>query len=154
MNSLRKRPFGEWNVVYFDATKTNGDTILKRLRAHGCPKAKLIPSGCASARPALFEIAVYNPVATAGDCFQVAIVIGKAFTPKLKLPKGWTSIAGPAMKEPGILSVYVQTPGKTKDGKYSIQVERVKARKQSGSHAAGRVAARLSVSVDIVRQIR
>lgn len=120
VKTVRKKPFGEWNVVYYDASKTTPEKILKRLRAKGCPKARRIPDSKAKARGAI--VSVKNPYVAPGDCVLLTLggdVDGK---PEITVPKGWTLLPGPTQKKDKVSWFYVQTAKKTKQGKHAIQL--------------------------------
>ncbi|MGE3853584.1 MAG: hypothetical protein AB7K09_17770 [Planctomycetota bacterium] len=70
---VRSRPFGEWNVVYYDPAKTDHQKMLDRLHANGCPRASQITV------PATTEAGVtvdlLNPFAVPGDWVLVSVTL-------------------------------------------------------------------------------
>lgn len=144
MKTVRKKPFGEWNVVYFDDTKTTPDEILKRLRAKGCPRAKRVPDRKLTANRA--TLTVKNPYVAPGDCILLELGGKPAGKPHIALPEGWTLFPGPSDPKSGVTWLYAQTPKKAKPGEYDITMEAPGEGKKPSAKA--------SVSVDVVSYIK
>lgn len=144
VNTLRRSPFGEWNVVYYDSTKTNQATILERLQKNKCPKAKLIESKPVSAHGV--SITPMNPIVAAGDTIQLRLEAtdSDATIEVVVPPKGWKLLTASPLSKGKTLHP-VQSPPNAKNGKHNIQVKVKKA---------GAEVKTVELSVELVQQIR
>ena len=124
--AVRNKPFGEWNVVYYDPRKTDLKKIEERLRQKGCQKARRD-----FARPRKSHgvtLAVENPFVTPGDCVLVSVKFPKARTGKACIvpPEKWKVRTGRERvvkggKIPALLGL--QTTRKTPPGKHEFRVK-------------------------------
>lgn len=117
VKALRQRPFGEFNVVYFDAAKTTPEKLFARLQTARCPQA-------AREQPAAVEQAgvslrAGNLLGTPGDLFHVEVVLppGKTGTAVVAPPAGWGVPGGAtsALKA-GVNRCDMQSPAGAKPG--------------------------------------
>lgn len=141
MNSLRRSPFGEWNIVYYDPKKTDTQKILARLRAKGCPRAELIPATKAEHNEVVAT--VENPFVTPGDCFQLTFrsAAKEARTLELQTPKPWKAAPKKVTLKAGSnQTVLLRVPTNAAEGKHMLQLT------SSGK--------KLSLPVHVVQQIR
>ena len=144
MKTVRKKPFGEWNVVYFDAKKTTPAKILKRLRAKGCPKATQVKPVTASANG--MTLTLNTPYVAPGDLVHL-ILGGKGNAkPDVRAPKGWTLYPGPSHPKTGETWLYAQTPNDVKPGRHAVTIE-VPGAKGGGS-------AKASITVNVVSYVK
>lgn len=115
VKSMRQKPFGEWNVVYYDAAKTDPEKLEKRLRDKGCPDAKRVEPKTVEKECA--TIAVENPIATPGDFFSVTLKLPEKTKGKMSVraPDGWTVQSLPDGR------ALVLSPKKEKAEKFTLQ---------------------------------
>jgi len=114
--SVRYNPFGEWVIVYFDPTKTSEATLLKLIRAKGCPNAGLIRSKGQS-------IAL-TPIITPGDTALIQIQLAEESTLSAsQLPKGWVISSGLANLKAGTHHLSIRTPSGTAKKKQNVTLK-------------------------------
>ncbi len=116
VRAVRRKPFGEWNVVYYDASRTDISRIEERLKSKGCREAERV--GPATREKDGIQVVVDNPLAAPGDFFVISVKLPGAAAGKLALepPEGWSSAGVPAEASRGI----VTSPDKARAGQYAI----------------------------------
>lgn len=144
IKTLRRSPFGEWNVVYFDARKTAPGTLQARLRGNGCRAATLVvakPQKAGAAR-----VWSTSPIVVAGDLVQVAVQLPPKGTghATLAVPKGWTLPHGARRDVVGTTYLLAQTPRSAKQGTHRLTV----------ALTANGQTTPLTLSVELVQQVR
>jgi len=125
--TVRRKPFGEWVVVYYDKDKTDAAQLLKRLHSKGCRKAKR--KGPVSGQLGDAEVAVLNPVVAPGDFFHIEVKVPEGSSADLKIapPDGWTVPDGAARTlKAGVSRCDVQLPRDAKKGNQTLTFERGK----------------------------
>lgn len=113
MKACRPKPFGEWVIVYYDAKKTNLETMRKRLRENGCKDAEQVTAKPVEADAA--KIGLANPISVPGDFIDLPLE-GFKKAPDVEVPEGWTVV----VKSKDRLKI--QTPAKAKPGEHALKV--------------------------------
>lgn len=113
VKACRPKPFGEWVIVYFDATKTTPEKLLDRLKKNGCDKATRVDP--AAAEKDKKKASVSNPIAVPGDWFEI-VLEGHDKAPAVTAPDGWTVAVRGARR------IVVQAPAAAKAGKYALKI--------------------------------
>lgn len=121
VKTVRSRPFGEWNVVYYDADKTTPAKLQELLRKGGCRRATAVVSEAVvvdgvSAR-------VQNPMIAPGDLLVIELEAPKALAGKaltMTLPPGWTALSKTVAE--GKTRVYAQSSRQVKQGAASLEL--------------------------------
>jgi hypothetical protein len=112
VKAMRGKPFGEWVVAYYDATKTTPDKLLERLKKNGCEQAtRVAPVAVEKDKK---KATVANPIAVAGDFVEI-LLEGNDKIPAVAVPEKWSVISRDAKR------VVVQTPLEAKEGSYAIK---------------------------------
>jgi len=123
--TVRRKPFGEWVMVYYDNEKTGPAKLLQRLKARGCKRAKQRPPVTGQLGNA--EVCILNPVVAPGDFFHIEVKLpeGASADVKLAVPEGWTIPDGAqrALKA-GVSRCDVQLPRTAKKGQQTITFQR------------------------------
>jgi hypothetical protein len=120
VKSVRSRPFGEWNVVYFDPSKTDAAALLQRLRENGCKNATRVET------PAVeldgVTIMLSNPIVVPGDVVQLEATPSGSRTATIHLvvPDGWRTVSPIELGHGNVASI--QTPADAKSGKCVLTV--------------------------------
>lgn len=119
---MRRRPPGEWIVVYFDLTQTDTTKLLKRLHDNGCPKALHFKSKPVT--KAGVEADVSNPVCAPGDIVQCTVRFPQGESGKVRIapPPSWKPLPLAVSAEQGHIRMDVQTPRNARTGKHKIKV--------------------------------
>jgi len=119
---VRRSPFAEWVVIYFDPAQTNEQKILKLIRSQGCPNAGLIRSNKLNA--------TMNPYIASGDTVQLRIELKEKQLLSIKnLPKGW-AISTPldAPFSAGTHYLNIRTPKGARRTTYTLRVKPAKTK--------------------------
>jgi hypothetical protein len=123
--TVRRKPFGEWVVIYYDKDKTDSAKLLDRLKARGCRRAKQKAPVTGQLGDA--AVSVLNPVAAPGDFFHIEVKLpeGASADVSIKTPEGWTVPDGAqrALKG-GVSRCDVQLPRTAKKGNQMIAFQR------------------------------
>lgn len=145
VKTVRQKPFGEWNVVYFDATKIDTEKLLERLRKNGCEKAQHIEAASGGEGDARVE--VENPIAAPGDFFVVSVTAPEKAKAGVVLtaPEGWTLPSGPkATLKKGLARLDLQAPKDAKGDTYTLKA----------TVTVDGESAEIEVKVQVVDQVR
>ena len=143
MKSVRSKPFGEWNIVYYMKTETTPAKILTRLRQKGCKNATWVQKKDAADGP--IRAVARSPIVTAGDIITVSTLRPKGSKLEIDCPDGWKRLATSVMSKGNKRTVAtIQTPRGVKTGVYELTV-RVTKGEQKWS---------LKVPVEIVRRVK
>ncbi len=122
VKAIRKRPFSEWVVVYFDAAVTAPNKLLSRLKSHGCKKATQI-----FAKPLNedgVKIGVANPICVAGDMVQCTVQFPEGEHGKVRVapPPEWIPLPLAKAAEDGLLRLDIQSSKTTRAGTLEITI--------------------------------
>ena len=82
---LRRKPFAEWVLIYYDPLKTSAAKLLKVTRARGCPNAKIVSLEMKSLGSV--KARILNPYICAGDTLYIELDSVEGV--ELELPKNW-----------------------------------------------------------------
>ena len=116
---FRKKPFGEWVLVYFDNRHISADKILNLCKNNGCKRAQIIRGKTAEAGASSAQI--LNPFLCAGDTIALEIKSDGSEKIELILPDGWT--AQHPEKINGKSIIYIDMPKNTKQAPYTIKLK-------------------------------
>lgn len=108
VKAIRRTPFAEYVVAFYDPEKTKIETLLTRLKSNGCDKAERVKA----------VDGVENPVTVVGDFIQINTKLD------VTAPDGWKVLKNSDSR------VDVQTPAKAKPGKYSLTIGETKVEVQ------------------------
>ena len=122
---LRRKPFGEWILVYFDKSKISEKTLLQLTKTRGCKRAAVIRGKEVKAGSTSGQ--VINPYLCAGDSIAVEINSNGKEQLELETPQGWTFKM--PEKVNGKVTVFINIPAGSKEGAYTIKLK-------SGSESA------------------
>lgn len=113
---VRRSPFAEWVVVYFDPAKIDESKLLRLIRNGGCRNANLVRSKGNNL--------AMNSYIAGGDMIQLQIHLEKPQKISIpKLPKAWVisqDLTQPLPEGPHFLNIRV--PKSTSKGVYKYQV--------------------------------
>jgi len=119
---LRRSPFGEWVVVYYDPEQTSEAKILKRVRTNGCRNAAIVRAKKKST--------TMNPFVAAGDCVQLRLILEEKTSLTIsKIPTGW-KFEGKLKDLPAgehYLNIYVPKGAQQKRSQIVLQTDRSKS---------------------------
>lgn len=130
---LRRVPFAEWVVVYYDPRKTTAPALQKLMRDAGCPRATQVQQAGKSI--------VMNPYAAPGDTLQLRVIATAAGESSFaQLPEGWVVEASDLQLEKGENFISVRTTPGARKKKYKLTL-RAKGGESHTLHAelVGRV---------------
>lgn len=121
VKTVRNRPFGEWNVVYYDAAKTTPAKLRETLRKGGCRRASAVVSEAVVADGVAAR--VQNPMIAPGDLLVIELEAPAALAGKplsMKLPAGWKALS--AKVAAGEARVYAQSSRQVKQGPAALEL--------------------------------
>ena len=108
---IRRIPFKEWTVVYYNPGKIDEQTLLRLIKAHRCPRAEIERSP-----------GVLNPVIAGGDSLIVSLNAENATTLKsADLPEGWAAPIGQKLKK-GRNLIAIRTASDVLKGQQSFKL--------------------------------
>ena len=113
---LRRKPFGEWILVYFDKTKISERTLLSLAQKRGCKRAAVIKGK--KKEIGNVSLLALNPYLCAGDTAAIGIKTSGTEKLSLELPEGWSGTVPEQVS--GTEIIFIQTPPKVKQGQYEI----------------------------------
>lgn len=123
VKAVRQRPFGEFNIVYYDAAQTNPEKLFARLQQARCPQAARVETPPVD--KAGVRVRVGNTLATPGDLFHIEVMLpaGRSGTAKVVAPEGWSVLNGAAgALKAGPNRCDVQAPATAKPGAQQVSV--------------------------------
>ncbi len=114
--SVRRSPFGEWVIIYYDPKKTNEKTLLEIVRKGGCPRADIIRKQAKST-----EI---TPIITPGDTALIKLHLEKKSDLKAtKLPTGWAVTESLKQLDAGTHYISIRTPEGASQKEHAITLQ-------------------------------
>jgi len=131
-NLLRRSPFAEWTLVYFDPKKITENTIVNLMRKKGCPNAR-------TDRAKGKSIAM-NPVGGPGDTFLLRLHSEVDTTIEAsKIPKNWV-LNFPHSIKAGDTYMNLNTPRNASKGHQTIELTTADGTKHSfNTEIVGRI---------------
>lgn len=115
---LRRIPFAEWVVVYYDPEKTSVDKLLTNIRSDGCPRAKHVEQAG--------QMRVMNPYLSPGDTVQIRIDVTEKSSWQISgLPKGWAMTDALADLDVGEHFISLRTSPSARRKSYELDLQKV-----------------------------
>ena len=98
---IRRAPFAEWTLIYFDPKKTTPQKLLRQVQAANCPRATI---DVIKDSPAL------NPYLAGGDTLILPAKLSELTTLNAaELPEGWETDIGSTFRT-GMNEITVRVP--------------------------------------------
>lgn len=129
VKAVRPKPFGEWNIIYYNPKQTTPNSILRHLQATRCPQAELVEDRVH--KEGDLKLILKNPLVAYGDCFHFIVELPKERELQVSatLPSEWK------LSTPGTLKhgsrFDVQSSRNSKPGKYEITLQLKQAEGES-----------------------
>lgn len=113
---LRRKPFGEWILIYYDKSKISEEALLSFAKKRGCKRASLIKGK--KIQSSNISAQALNPYLCKGDTAVIELSSNGLEKLRLELPEGWSGSVPETIS--GTETVFIRTPSNVKQGEYKI----------------------------------
>ncbi len=114
---LRRKPFGEWVLIYYDKTQTSEEKLLTLAKKGGCKRAAVIRDKKVEAGKT--SVTLLNPYICPGDSIALEINSDGSEKIDIELPEGWTCKM--PEKVSGTATVFIHVPKGSQNGAFKIK---------------------------------
>ena len=114
---LRRKPFGEWVLIYFDKTKITEEALLSLAKNKGCKRAAIIRDKKKDLGKT--SVTLMNPYICPGDSIALEISSDGSEKIELELPEGWSCKMPDTIS--GTATVFIKTTAKAKRGEFTVK---------------------------------